>query len=190
VYFAASQAQLGSETTFVARTSVDPSSLVDAVRREIREANHEAPVFSVKLMTQVLALSTSQQKFNATLMSTFALVALLMTAIGLYGVISYSAAHRTKEIGIRMALGAGRASVLGLVLREGMYAAFAGIATGLIGAVLVTRIISSMLFGIAATDPATYAVVSILLFSVTLAASLVPARRATKVDPIIALRYE
>jgi putative ABC transport system permease protein len=190
VYFAASQAQLSTEATLVARTSVDPSSLVEAVRRQIREANHDAPVFSVKPMTQVLALSTSQQRFNATLMSTFALVALLMTAIGLYGVISYSAAQRTKEIGIRMALGAGRTNILRLVLREGMYVAFAGITTGLVGAALVTRIISSMLFGVAATDPATYAVVSILLLAVTLGASLVPARRATKVDPIIALRYE
>jgi putative ABC transport system permease protein len=138
----------------------------------------------------VIANSTAQQRFNMVLMTVFAAVALVMAAIGLYGVISYSVTQRTHEIGIRMALGANTGDVVKLVVGQGMLLASAGVAAGLGAALALTRLLSSLLFRISPTDPITFAVISLILTGVALAACFVPALRATRVDPMIALRYE
>ena len=190
IYFPFSQISFTSESTLVVRTTGDPAGLVGAVRNAVRDASSDAPVFRVKTMMEVMANSTAQQRFNTVLMTVFAAVALVMAAIGLYGVISYSVTQRTHEIGVRMALGASTGDVVKLVVGQGMLLASAGVAVGLGAALALTRLLSSLLFGISPTDPITFAVISLILTAVALAACFVPARRATKVDPMIALRYE
>ena len=190
IYFPFSQINFTSESTLVVRTAGAPARLIDAVRSAVREVSSDAPVFRVKTMMDVMANSTAQQRFNMILMTVFAAVALVMAAIGLYGVISYSVTQRTHEIGIRMALGASTGAVVKLVVGQGMLLASAGVLIGLGAAFALTRLLSSLLFGISPTDPITFAVISLILTGVALAACFVPARRATKVDPMIALRYE
>jgi ABC-type antimicrobial peptide transport system permease subunit len=141
-------------------------------------------------MIQVVEESMASSKFNMILMTIFAGVALMMASIGLYGVISYSVSQRTHEIGIRMALGASRPSVLSLVLRNGMTLAVIGVALGVAVALGLTRLMASMLYGVSPTDPLTFIVISLILTGVALVACFVPAHRATRVDPMIALRYE
>ncbi|HSB11413.1 MAG TPA: ABC transporter permease [Blastocatellia bacterium] len=190
IYFPLAQVNFASEATLVLRTAGDPSTLAGALRQAVREASADAPVFRVKTMMEVLADSTSQQRFNMSLMTIFAAVALVMAAIGLYGVISYSVTQRTHEIGVRLALGASTGDVLKLVVGQGMLLAGAGVALGLCAAFGLTRLLSTLLFGVSPTDPLTFAVISLILIGVALAACFVPARRATKVDPMVALRYE
>jgi putative ABC transport system permease protein len=141
-------------------------------------------------MNEVIADSLAQQRFSMILLDAFAVVALLLASLGLYGVISYLVGQRTHELGIRLALGAQRKDVLRLVLGHGMKMALGGVALGLLAAVGLTRLLSKMLYGVSSTDPATFAVIALLLVMVALLACLVPARRATKVDPLVALRYE
>jgi ABC-type antimicrobial peptide transport system permease subunit len=141
-------------------------------------------------MAQIAAESMSRRKFTMQLIGLFGILALLLAGVGIYGVIAYSVTQRTREIGIRVALGASRSAILRWVLKQGMILTVAGIAVGLIGAFLLTRLLRSLLFGIGPTDILTYGVLAILLTLVALIACYVPARRATKVDPLIALRYE
>lgn len=190
IYFSFSQLSLGQEATLVVRSDNDPSALVGAVRSAIAEVNHDAPVTRVKTLTQIVDDSTASSKFNMILMTIFAGVALVMAAIGLYGVIAYSVSRQTHEIGIRMALGASRSSVLSLVLKNGMSLALIGVGVGVAAALGLTRLIASLLFGVSPTDPMTFGVIALLLTGVALVACLVPALRATRVDPMVALRYE
>jgi putative ABC transport system permease protein len=141
-------------------------------------------------MEQLLSDSLARRRFAVVALGLFALVAMILAAVGIYGVISYSVTQRTREIGIRMALGAGRGDVLRMIVRQGMLLAVVGVGLGLAGALGVTRLMESLLFGVGATDPLTFVGIAILLGSVALIACYIPARRATKVDPMVALRYE
>jgi ABC-type antimicrobial peptide transport system permease subunit len=141
-------------------------------------------------MEQVIAESTARQNFNMLLLSIFAGMALLLAAIGIYGLMSYTVEQRTQEIGIRVALGAGQRDMLKLIVRQGMLLAGIGVVIGLAAAFGLARLLASLLFGVKTTDPLTYAGVAAVLISVALLATYVPARRATKIDPLIALRYE
>jgi len=172
------------------QTNVRPDTLVAAIREQVRGLDPDQPVTSIKTMDQLLERTLSQMKFTLLLFGLFAGLALLLAAIGIYGVMSTAVAQRTHEIGLRMALGAQRGNVLRLVIGEGMVQVFIGIAAGLAAAVALTRLMSSLLFGVSATDPATLVVITLLLASVALLACYLPARRATKVDPLEALRYE
>jgi putative ABC transport system permease protein len=165
-------------------------SLAQAVREAVWKVDKDQPVTSLRLMTDYLNDSVSQQRFNAVLLAAFALLALVLASVGIYGVMSYSVTQRTHELGIRMALGARRGDVFRLVVREGMKLALAGVAIGLAGAFAATRLMASLLYGTSATDPLTFALISLILTGVALAACFVPARRATRVDPMVALRYE
>lgn len=190
IYFSYGQVTFSENTTLVVRTTADPAALSEGVRRVVREVNPNAPVYVVKTMTQVLNDSTAQRRFQTVLMTSFAALALLMAAIGLYGVISYSVSQRVQEIGIRMALGAQRIDVLKMVLWQGFKLALAGIILGVIASLLLSRVLASLLFGVSATDLLTFASVSVLLSVIALLACYIPARRATKIDPLVALRYE
>ena len=166
------------------------TALLDSIRRVVQNQNSQNVVFGARTMNEVLADSLSRQRFSMILLNAFAVVALLLSSIGLYGVISYLVGQRTHELGIRLALGAQRGDVLRLVLRHGMKMALSGVALGLIAALALTRLLAQMLYGVSATDPLTFAVISLLLTAVALLACLVPARRATRVDPLVALRHE
>ena len=185
------QSQNPSATlTIVARTAVDPVTLSNTLRGEVWAIDNDQSVYDLKSMDQTLSEMSSQRRFNMLLLGVFAALALTLAAVGIYGVMSYSVAQRTHEIGVRMALGARGTDVLGMIVRRGMVLAIAGIGAGLIGAVALTRLLSSLLYGVSATDPLTFVVIPIVLSAVALGACFVPARRATKVDPMVALRYE
>jgi putative ABC transport system permease protein len=174
----------------VIRTKGDPLSVVGAVRKEVQALDPDLPVAALKAMSDLIDSSVAGARYRMTLLGLFAALAMILAATGIYGVMSYSVAQRTHEIGVRMALGAREFDVLKLVVRQGMVLALIGVAVGLIGAFALTRVMSSLLFGITAKDPITFAVVAALLAGVALVACFVPARRATKVDPLVALRYE
>jgi putative ABC transport system permease protein len=174
----------------VIRTTRDPLSVVGAVRAQIQSMNRDQPLGSIQTMGQILDTSVAARRFNMLLLGLFAGLALALAGVGIYGVTSYSVSQRTHEIGIRMAFGASPSNVLGLILGQGLRLVIAGMAIGLGVALAITRIISSLLFGIGATDPVTFSAISLLLAGVAMLACYVPARRATKVDPMISLRYE
>ena len=189
IYFP--HAQNGWETmALVVRTRAQPETLIAATQRAVWQVEKNAVLSRVMTMKQLLSDATARQRFMLSLLGLFALVALLLTGVGVYGVLAYTVAQNTREIGIRMALGAETRAILKLVAGHGMVLAAAGVALGLVGAVAVTRVLKSWLFGVSATDPLTFAVMALLLVSVAMAACFVPARRATKVDPMIALRHE
>ena len=172
------------------RTDVEPMSLTSAVRGQITALNKDQPVFNVRTMDQIVDQSVAPRRFSMMLLAVFAVVALALASIGIYGMMSYSVAQRTREIGLRMTLGAQRGNVLRLVIGNGMKLALAGVMLGLIAAFALTRTMKNLLFGVSATDPITFVAIALLLALVALLACWVPARRATKVDPLVALRYE
>ena len=172
------------------RTTGDPGALLPMLRREVAALDPALPLYDVELMDERLKKSVAQPRFNVMLMGLFALVALVLGAVGLYGVISYSVSQRTHEIGVRMALGAQRRDILRMVVGQGLWLTLIGVALGLAGAFALTRFLQSLLFGVSPGDPVTFAVVAVLLVMVALLACYVPAHRATKVDPMVALRYE
>ena len=178
------------DITLVLRSAADPLSLVAAARRAVQAVDPDLPVFDVATMDQLVHLSASASRFNSALLGLFAMLALVLAMVGIYGVVSYSVAQRTHEIGVRVALGAEASDILRQVVRQGMLPAVIGIATGTAGAWGVTRFLSSLLFGVRPTDPITFTLVPLLLAAVGVLACLLPARRATKVDPVVALRYE
>jgi putative ABC transport system permease protein len=179
-----------SQITLTIHTQVDPLSLISSVRRQALSVDSNMPVYEVMTMEQRLSDSVSSRRFNLLLLGAFALFALILAAVGVYGVIAYAVTRRTHEIGVRMALGARAPDVLRLFIRQGMSLVAAGVAIGLLGALALTQVMKSLLFGVSAIDPLTFALVASLLALVALAACYLPARRATKVDPIAALRHE
>ena len=176
--------------TLVARAASAPLGLVPSIRRELTGVDQDQPLYNVRTMEQVMAESIARRRFNMLLITIFASVGLILAVVGVYGVISYSVTQRTHEIGIRLALGAQSKDVLKLVVKHGMASVFIGMSVGLVGAVTLTRVMESLIFGVSTTDPVTFTAVTALLTLVALLACYIPARRATKVDPMIALRYE
>jgi ABC-type lipoprotein release transport system permease subunit len=189
VYANSLQRPPSSDLAVVVRARVPPTTLVPSMRQVVRSLDSDLPV-SFKPLDQVFASSLDQRRFSLVIFGVFGAVALLLAAMGIYGVTSYAVAQRTQEIGIRMALGARMSDVLKLVLRNGMSLALIGSVIGLAGAFAVTRVMSSLLFGVTPTDRATFIAVALLLIAVAFLACYIPARRATKVDPLVALRYE
>jgi putative ABC transport system permease protein len=176
--------------TLVVRSEGDPRSLANAIRAEVSRLDSSLPLFDVKTMEEHMGVSLFPARVAASLLGGFGLLALLLAAMGVYGVVSYSVAQRTREIGIRLALGARELDVLRLVAGRGMILVTAGLAVGLAFAFALTRFMEGVLYGVSATDALTFAAVVLLLAGVALLACLVPARRATKVDPMVALRHE
>ena len=174
---------------WVVRTQVEPHSVSDAVQEQLRQASG-LPVSNVRTMSDVVSTSTSQQKFNMWLMTVFGASALLLAAIGIYGLMAYSVEQRTQEIGIRLALGAPATSVKNMIVRQGMTLTLVGVVVGVGSAYLLSRFVSSFLFGVTATDPQIFVTVPLVLSAVALLAVWLPARRASRIDPIIALRAE
>jgi putative ABC transport system permease protein len=177
-------------TDFVVRTNADPIVLAPTVRREIAALDRSVPVYRISTLEQRLTEATAPRRFETLLLGLFAAAALLLAAIGIYGLVHYAVAQRTPEIGIRLALGASRSEVLILVLREGLSLAALGLLVGMLGALGLTRTLSSLLYGVTATDPVTFAVAPLLLAAVVLLACAKPAWQAINVDPIVALHYE
>jgi putative ABC transport system permease protein len=189
MYDAYSQAP-GIFATVVVRTAVEPMSLAEPVRQAVWKVDSDQPMWKVRTVESLIDRSVADKRFLMALMGVFAALALALTIIGLYGVMSYAVSQRTQEIGIRMALGAGARNIHRMVLRQGMTLVLIGVAIGLAASWLLTRLIAKLLFGVSPTDPLTFGSIPLALALVALLACWIPARRATKVDPIVALRYE
>ncbi|HEX5706976.1 MAG TPA: ABC transporter permease [Pyrinomonadaceae bacterium] len=190
MYLSYAQAGFFAPRHLVVKTEVEPLGLASAVRGAVWGIDKDQPVSNVRTMEDVLSESIAPERFSMMLLGIFAALALVLAAVGVYGVMSYSVAQRTREIGIRMALGAQPRDVLKLAVGQGLKLVAVGVAAGLVAAALLTRVMSSLLFGVSATDPLTFAAISLVLVGVGVLASYIPARRATKVDPLTALRYE
>jgi putative ABC transport system permease protein len=191
IYFALGQmAGRYRRMNLAVRTSVDPKTTLAAIQSAIREVDKDQPVYQVQTIDELIRDSVSTRRFALTILISFAVLALVLAVSGIYGVISYSVTQRTQEIGIRMALGAQGGDVLRLVLGQFMRLTLIGIVAGLVAAYLLTRLMTSLLFGVTPTDSTTFVLVPIGLSLVALIACLIPARRATRVDPLVALRYE
>jgi ABC-type antimicrobial peptide transport system permease subunit len=176
--------------TWAVRTTGDPFSVRDAVRREIQSVDGQMPVTNFKSMDQLASVNTARQNFNMLLLTIFAGIALLLAAIGLYGLMAYSVEQRKQEIGIRLALGAAHSDITSMVVRQGMVLAGAGVVAGLAAAFGLTQLLRTLLYGVKPYDPVTFIGVAVTLVVVAFLASSIPARRAMRIDPVIALRYE
>ncbi|MGH9971007.1 MAG: ABC transporter permease [Pyrinomonadaceae bacterium] len=174
----------------IIKASGDPNQLIASAREQVKAVDPEQPIYSIRTMNEIRAESVAPERLNLTLLSIFAGIALVLAIVGIYGVMSYSVTQRTHEIGIRMAIGAQPRDVFRMVMGQGMLLAMIGVAIGLVGAFGLTRLMTAMLFGVEPTDPATFVVIALLLTVVALVACYVPGRRATKVDPVVSLRYE
>jgi len=193
IYFPYTEAGLEgglASGTLVVRTAVPPESLTAAVRQAVQEVDPGLPLYKVATMDEVIAKSLAGHRLNLWLLAIFAGIALVLSAAGLYGVISYLVAQRTREIGVRLALGAQTRDVIGLVMRQGARLTAVGIGLGLLGALAFTRVLASLLFGVSTRDPLTFSGVAALLAAVALLATWLPARRAARVEPIVAIRNE
>jgi putative ABC transport system permease protein len=174
----------------VVRAEGDPSGLVAAVRREVNAIDPEVALADIKTMEEMMSASLGQSRYRGVLLGIFALVALTLAAVGIYGVIAYAVSQRTREIGIRIALGARKADIFKMVVGHGMILSIIGVALGVTASLMLTRLMSSLLYGVSSTDPVTFASVVLLLITVALLACSIPARRATRVDPMNALRHD
>ena len=174
----------------VIRTTSDPLRVVAAVRSEIRAVDPDQPVSDIRTMADVIDEETAPRRIGTTLSSAFAILALVLASIGIYGVLSYFVVQQTRQMGVRLALGAHPRDVLSLVLRKGLILTLTGVGIGLVASLALTRLMQNLLFGVGAFDPLTFAAVAVLLTAVALAACAIPARRAARVDPLVALRYE
>jgi putative ABC transport system permease protein len=177
-------------TTLLVRGTGDVAAITGTTKNVLRELDPRLPLFDIQPMTQIVAQSVAQPKLNSTLLAVFAALALMLATVGIYGVVSYSVAQRTHEMGLRMALGAQQGNVLRLVVREGALLAGIGVLIGLLASRWATSVIATWLYGITPSDPATFVAVGLLLVMIALLASYLPARRATRVDPVIAMRAE
>jgi putative ABC transport system permease protein len=189
VYLPYEQSPL-TTTTLIVRAENDPAALAAGVREAVKAVDPEIPVYAMRSLPDIVSERTAERRLAVVLISVFAAVALLLAAVGIYGVMSYAVAQRTQEIGIRMALGAERRDILRMVLRHGSLMAALGVAIGIAVALVLARLITSLLFQVSATDPPTFSVVPVALAAVALVACYIPARRATRVDPLVALRYQ
>jgi putative ABC transport system permease protein len=176
--------------TVIVKGNSDPNQLLSSIRAAVKEIDPEQPIYSPRTMYEIRAESVAGERLNLMLLSIFAGIALVLAIVGIYGVMSYSVTQRTHEIGIRMAIGARPRDVFTMILGHGMKLALIGVAIGLLLAFLLTRLMETMLFGVAPTDVPTFAGISILLISVAVLACYLPGRRATKVEPTVSLRYE
>ena len=174
----------------VVRSNGHPTAMVGAVTQRIHEIDSALPLYNVVTMEQRLDLSLARRRFAMLLLAGFAVISLVLATIGIYGVLAYLVSQGTREIGIRMALGATRNSILGLVIRNGMALVLLGMTIGVAGALLLARLIQSLLFGIGPTDPITFCVIPLLLIFISLLATCIPARRAAQTDPAECLRYD
>jgi len=190
LYLSYLQFSSGLGLTAILRTTGDPGALAAGLRQAVREVDPEIPLFQVRSLTEIAADRTAPRRLAALLISVFAAIALLLAGVGIYGVMSYAVTQRTQEIGLRMALGARREDILGMVMRSGTVMAVSGVGIGLVLAFALARLITSLLFQTSASDPPTFSIVPLLLVAVALLACYLPARRATRVDPMVALRYE
>ena len=176
--------------TIVVRTASNPTSLVSAVTGAVRDADRDIPIIGVRTMDDLVTTSLSQPRFSLLLLGAFAMLAVLLAAIGIYSVLSYSVRRRVQEIGIRLALGARLSDVLRMIVLEGMKPTLLGVTLGIVGSLALARVMSTLVYGVKPTDPITFLAVATLLAIVALFATIVPAYRAAKVDPMVALRYE
>jgi ABC-type antimicrobial peptide transport system permease subunit len=191
VYAPYAQGSEGTTTMFlVVRAEQDPSALLPALRARVRQVDPDIPVSNVQTMEARVSAAVAQPRLQTVVLGTFAGLALLLAALGIYGVMSYAARQRTREIGIRMALGAGSRAILALLLGKGAVMVAVGVAAGLLGAAALTRALRTLLYGVSATDPLVFAGITLVLAGVALLAAFLPARRATRLDPVLALREE
>jgi ABC-type antimicrobial peptide transport system permease subunit len=189
LYLPNTQMAMNGFTLFV-RTTSAPLASVAAVRNQVLTVDKDQPIFDVKTLAQRVSDATAVSRSLTILFSAFAVLALVLGLVGVYGIVSYSVTQRTQEIGIRMALGARALHILQLILRHGLVLVVCGVALGVAGALALTRFLTTLLFGITPTDTLTFVVVAAIFFFIAMVAALIPARRATKVDPLTALRYE
>ncbi|HEV2883526.1 MAG TPA: ABC transporter permease [Pyrinomonadaceae bacterium] len=180
----------GASMTVILKAAGDPNQLIAAVRERIKNIDPDQPIYNIRTMQEIRAESVAPERLNLTLLSIFAGIALVLAIVGIYGVMSYTVTQRTHEIGIRMAIGAQPRDVFKMVIGQGMLLALIGVALGLVGAFALTRLMATMLFGVEPTDPATFVSLAVLLIAVALVACYLPGRRATRVDPVVSLRYE
>jgi predicted permease len=190
-YLQRDQQTMGWAPSFlIVRAKGDPLALAAAVRDQVWSVSHDQPISNIQTMDEVIQGSFKQSSFALTILVIFASLALLLAALGIYGVMSYLVAQRTNEIGIRMALGANRKDVMNLILKHGVMLAMVGVLIGIVASFVLTRLMSDLLFGVSPTDPATFIIIPVILISVAFISCFFPARSATKVDPIVALKYE